>query len=610
MEEVDVAVSGNDAKRLKQECHLGARGGSDENANRGASDEGVLTKLFVRNVDRKASEQEIANFFEKFGKVSEVRKGHKCQTTAFVTFVEEVNIANADKDELLFKNRYLVVKNPNGKKNTANPPSENYDRYYDAELPTFIHTLPDETLEHVFSFLNVIERIRTESVCKRWRGIGKKIPWRGPAKLDFGENFFPQKPLTLTNKIISSILSRCGASVREFILFSRGTVSDKVMDLIGKHCPNLLTVKLDGFPKSLISLQKDKSSLLYLAKQCPKLRNVSLCSYTLNDKLLSQFLQECRTLERLELILVNVTGECFDGMIRNLKGFRLVRCQNVVSILPKLKKSNNVIQELGLVHCRYVTPSMLITVCRHYKNTLKVLHLNGQFCNLSEWKEILTVLCDLEELSLDRCPNVGDSIMSIVATKCVKLKVLTVSGTKISDVGVSTLSSAPCLKVLDVSHTRIAGGGIDNLAAQGQLEELYVRRLPNWANDIELGCLQLAKFCPNLRILDLSSNKYVTLKLVKEFQFSVKNGFFQKGTVKLIVGETLVQKADVEQCDGLQVVFDSTSQSSVSDDDFSDGLYSDEDDDGDNDSFVYDNSDDMSDSDDISDVFGFLSYLL
>lgn len=512
------------------------------------------TKVLVRNV-KNLSKQEIHRFFTKFGCVTSVEKWPK-SNTALVRFDRALDasaVLQTPLHYLLYGGRQLVVEKRLLMKSVVLPKSPSQVDYSTDVPGTSIHCLPDEVLEYIFAYLTPKQRLRTEQVCKYWRSLGKDVPWRSPAKLTLDSDHNPDYD-PLTDKIIESLLSRCGLAVKQLMLNRRRSIElftlGKAVENVCRFCPNLVELKLSSIPVNNRDLE-------LLGAKCNRLKSLTLHHTDFAEENFSKFLKQCESLECLELgDNYNVSGPCFVSLGKDFKILCLNDCVMLDNALGKsLTASCYHLQELKLPHCNRLEADMVVQIAHKYKKTLKVLHMDGYIRDI-DWCTCLEVLHNLEDLSLDECSKVDDKLLSVLAKSCTKLRALNVGATNITDEGLFHLAAAPCLKLLDISYTdQILGEGVEALAAQGKLEEVFIRSNLEVSDDM---CHSFAAFCSNLRLLDLSDAPEISNMLVNSFCASIERGVL-KGPVKLVVGGTSVTE-DAPTCEKLELVFENTSR--------------------------------------------------
>lgn len=421
-----------------------------------------------------------------------------------------------------------------------------------------IHKLPNETLDYIFSFLDIEDRIQTELVCRHWRWMGKNLPWTWPSKIAF-QNYLKFDALSRCQNglIIHSILSRCGVSLTEVEMSCEYIAPEdsveatvKLMKMIGDYCPNLTTVTFVGFTKFV------NPHIQRFAKGCPQLKSITLDDYYgLCEGDVCCFVKHCQSLEFLDISdSSKISGQCFKEISKNLKVLRLGTCsllqpEALESLMARCKS----IQELRLLFCSQLPQALLFKVFYYYKNELKILYLDGYVAERPQhsvnWGG-LRFLTALEELSLTACDGVDDDLLQCVSKKCVNLRLLSVGGSIITDRGLVQLAALPKLSVLNISNTRnVKGDGLQALAAQGHLEELYATHNAMTTPDESFS--HLAWCCPNFCILDVQGTKRVSNELVAAFLAALQRQVL-KSRVLLVVGGTSVT-SDVEVCDGLEI---------------------------------------------------------
>ncbi|VDO73759.1 unnamed protein product, partial [Onchocerca flexuosa] len=129
----------------------------------------------------------------------------------------------------------------------------------------------------IFTLLPIVDRIRIERVCRRWRYIAKNYSWTMTTEFSYSsligdkECSLPcliERPL-VGNKEIKSLAQRCGDHLLEMDLHAfRDTLTYNVCMCFAVHCPNLTVLNMYG-------IQLTNSSLKSLGRHCPNLEVVN-----------------------------------------------------------------------------------------------------------------------------------------------------------------------------------------------------------------------------------------------------------------------------------------------------------------------------------------------
>jgi len=111
----------------------------------------------------------------------------------------------------------------------------------------------------------------------------------------------------------------------------------------------------------------------------------------------------------------------------------------------------------------------------------------------------------VKHLCLDKCFNVSDASITVIANSCVGMKVFSLRNTQITDKSIVAIAdNCPELRSLNLRNCSVTSKGIGMIAQNcKQLQSLDITRVPG---PISLDCLrQISKNCLNLRIIHLDT---------------------------------------------------------------------------------------------------------
>lgn len=555
----DRPADGDDRRSAEEDSNVDTVK-EDELRTRGQQDK----KIFVQNFGRKTTQRDLRRFFQKFGKVHDAflvrdKRTRKSMQRAFITFAtaEQVQrVLAATREELTFGTCELSVERAYERK--TGPFSNRRDKVPKLDLPAdsddevaLINQLPDLLLSHVFSYIDFMQRVRIERVCRHWRKVIQGVRWTHPTCLNFDECYTGMTRPALKDDVLRAILSRwCKRSIRHISLTRcYNQLTHKALSIMGQCCPNLQGVNLSVAPVTNVGLK-------VLAQACPKLKTVIIINNTgFGEDGLWWLLKTCSELEHLDISgNSRIKGNCFHVIGPHIKVLRLDNCKKLLSTaLDKLTVKCNRLEELSVKNCSHLQRSSALKLFHHFRATLRVLDLSGDF-NWECCAELLKPLHKLEELYLEHNMTVDDSAAITVAKNCPNLRVLNINGTCITNWTLSELSHCQNLEVLHISYIgAVNDAGLKALAIGGSLEEVYLR-----GNSVitDEGVIALADLCNRLQVLDVSSTINVSNDTVQAFAGSIERNS-QQTPLKIISGGTSVD-GSVDCPEWLQVIFANT----------------------------------------------------
>ncbi|XP_028400363.1 F-box/LRR-repeat protein 7-like isoform X2 [Dendronephthya gigantea] len=523
-------------------------------------------KIFVGNISYKLSTLQLKEFFSSFGRVifaqivkDKVKKRSKGY--GFVTFSrtsEVERVLQASDDELILDGRTLRVNRAEKKRRSRaiqenteekNPEKsiENFVQKYmesseisecemddgdNEETDVKIYRLNDDILLYIFMFLTIKERVKIERVCQRWRQLARQT-WLVLTHLDFKDVFVPfQGTGGLTDRILLSLFKRGCQNLRSLDLsHSSRLLSDYALYMIGQNCPELQEVNLSGVNATMKSLKE-------MSGNCRKLKKITLqrC-YEVGEKALWWLFKQCSDLEYIDVEgNIRITGQCFFMLTEKCRTVIADDCMKLTDDgLGHLAKRCGYLQELSISNCMCLTDSGISDL---FMRCTKLKRLS--FCNSS--KQITTNsllalrhLTELEELELAKQDPVNDSVMFVIGSNCVHLRVLDLEAChQVTDKGIQCLASCFQLEKLVISYMdEVTDASVISIAQNGTLREFHARSCVNLS---DRAVMQVALHNPCLQVLDLSGSDRIrngSLTILEEI-LGDKEGFI------LSVGGTAV----------------------------------------------------------------------
>lgn len=306
-----------------------------------------------------------------------------------------------------------------------------------------ISNLPDDCLACVFQFLGTGDRKRTSLVCRRWLAVEGRSRHR--LSLNAQSDLLPVAP---------SLFSRFDAVTKLSLKCDRRSVSigDDALILISLRCQNLTRLKLRS------CRQLTDSGMATFAKNCKKLKKLSVGSCTFGAKGMNAVVDNCSSLEELS--------------VKRLRG--IADADSMEPIRPGLAASS------------------LRMIC------LKDLY-NGQ-C----FAPLIIGSKNLRTLRLFRCSGDWDAVLKLVTNNVKGLNEAHLERLQVSDVGLEAFSNCQNLEILHLLKTPDCTNlGLTSMAESCKL--LRKLHIDGWkTNRIDdEGLINVAKNCPNLQELVL-----------------------------------------------------------------------------------------------------------
>ncbi|GFU09252.1 RNA-binding protein EEED8.10 [Nephila pilipes] len=529
-------------------------------------------RIFVGGIPDRVSKKELKDFFSKYGKVTDclIVQDHikrKSRGYGFVIFSnaqEAERARNAPLSELEMYNKILRVFPAEEKKTEKykrdvreilfqqNPEDDltpTCEEEPDSSVSSVvskssslqnINEMTDDMLLLIFSYLGVRDRIKLESVCRKWRKLALEL-WQCQTSINLQNVFCIWEGRPLTNRILLSLLKKCAGNLRKLDLSTAShTLDYKAVEIIAQCCPNLEHINLSSVKVTNVSLQQ-------LAIKCPKLKNVILqrC-FEVGEKGIWWLLHLCKKLECIDLTgNPRITGQCFHMAGSSLHTCALNKCSRFSPMgFTKLATRCRNLSALYLNDCFQLSDRALELLCQSLKH-LKVLYVGGVFPDLTaSGLHHIGRLSNLENLYLSQNQHVDDDVIYAVSRGCKKLRFLDLSGcNEISDYSLTSLSSCYNLRTLHISYLdRITDEGLSSISRQGSLETMLLRGCPNIGDQ---GLLTLVLLSPYLQHLDVSGCQHVTNVTVTACLDSVQARSSGK-KLMLIAGGTSIELEALE----------------------------------------------------------------
>ncbi|XP_032681321.1 F-box/LRR-repeat protein 2-like [Odontomachus brunneus] len=409
-----------------------------------------------------------------------------------------------------------------------------------------INILNDDCLKHIFQFLPIVDKMRIERVCKRWRVLSKDS-WYTMKEIDtswiyeisdfltyhrFAEVILKkiEKMLPKYGKFITKLhlphpatMSTLGYNIREF--------NEKLFKIVMKYCTNLTNINIS------ITIIDEEDEQIFLCK-CKKITRLTLgVFYDLDEQ--KTFFQEFPQLNYLQIFCNdNFTGECISYLPAQTMRTLIVRCcSNIEDIIfsKGLAKLEN-LEHLEIT-CSTIGRKMMRTISK-YSEKLKILRINKHNSWRSGAALRFTNLINLQTLKLTYFPF-SPKHFTEIASNCQQITSLDISGSSFcDDTALRTIAALPKLEYLNISFVLgITDNGLKNLKNLKGLE------CSGCENITDNGIHDILVFSPQLQLLDLSFCSRITNNIF-EFAKVIRDNEPNKIVLKIYISGTQIVLTD------------------------------------------------------------------
>ncbi|XP_012524950.1 F-box protein SKIP2 isoform X1 [Monomorium pharaonis] len=517
-----------------------------------------IRKLFVSNLAERTTFKDLRNYFSTYGNVEScyLRRNQGKSNYAFVTFTKVTDAVTAMQDgsrkQIRLHNRDLRVMaadswhQPDSMEqrlyNMGKESNKNSERKVTTEqyVPKYlqndsenvsIHMLNDDCLRHIFLFLPIVDRVRIELVCKRWRDLSQDS-WHMTKTLDLSPSTWGfLYTHTIHTALLRKILLKCGRFLTQINLNNPiHCLSQSTLTIIGKLCPNLTNI-------DVTALTVCASGIRTLANNCRNITKFNLgpSTYCCDNELKCLF----KLNQNLEYLAISKNGILGKSLLclpeKTIHTVILDNCNYLQDnhLSMALRKLEN-LKHLTINECVGIAKHTLEVVGQHCKN-LRTLELDGDFPSAQTADmSYLIHLVNLQVLKITYNPKVSDDFLTDLVQHCQQLINIDITGCdNVTDAGLAAIATLEKLEKLIVSYMyQITDEGLKNMCG---LRELECR-----------GCLfsdrgvtMLIKSSPQLQLLDLSGCRNIkdtTLEVAKDACNTRANNVM----LKMIVGGTAI----------------------------------------------------------------------
>uniref|UniRef100_A0A0M3HXD0 F-box domain-containing protein n=1 Tax=Ascaris lumbricoides TaxID=6252 RepID=A0A0M3HXD0_ASCLU len=381
-----------------------------------------------------------------------------------------------------------------------------------------IEDIPDHLLVSVFSLLPIVDRVRAERVCRKWRYLARGFSWSSTDTFSFStlmkskasQPFASERPY-IGDAEVKSLALRCGRYLRHVDLHAfRDTLTYSVCRSFAPLCPHLHSLNLCG-------IQLTNSSVQLLGRHCPNLEEVNFhrCfQESVVERGLSSFFNKC---ERLRAVDVGENERLsgipsFETLPKTLATLKIGGCYRLTGAAMEAVKNR----------CPNLTYLMMNSV-----DTLSANELNNFFTSMVNLRKLkfgecfishtiggadlnLGALKNLSELTINDNLLITDRVLRTLVNGCKQLRYVDISGCNrfVTNDGLMELAKLQSLTHLNLSMMRITTDEtVKRIAEKGILQAILLHR----CDDItDAAVTKILECCQKLTSLDVSFCPKVT----------------------------------------------------------------------------------------------------
>ncbi|KAJ8680051.1 hypothetical protein QAD02_015838 [Eretmocerus hayati] len=418
-------------------------------------------------------------------------------------------------------------------------PLEEVDSFPSMDTYEPIHNLNDDCLRYIFKWLPIVDRIRLERVCRRWRVVSEES-WHDFKQLDFVNESWgfkrPSRMKHVTIKILKKILRRCGQHLIDIeFAESHEKLGPFVFKTIANYCPNIQNIYAPN-------LDISPSSIKVLATKCNKISSFAIGDCTSPcDSELSLLFENNRQLKELYIYSnFEITGKCLSKLnhdsietivfencpaikLNNFKVIKTFKNLKEFSIEHFHDSNNKAIENISLCENLH---SLTLALCPFYFNSLNRL----------------SKLTNLETLDLSSNISVNDEILKGIGGNCKMLKNVDLSYClAVTNSGLSKIVSLPRLRSLIIGDL---DGVTDEVFENITMPNIKLLDCSFCPNIRDSGLIKLIESSPNIEYLIVNNCSGITKYLIS----SAMNIKHQRGDdilLKIRVGNTKIRMSEV-----------------------------------------------------------------
>ncbi|KAJ8672652.1 hypothetical protein QAD02_003911 [Eretmocerus hayati] len=522
-----------------------------------------IRKLFVGNLAQRTTFKDLIRVFSSYGKLDccYIRRNPGKSNYAFVTFNSVEDALRATKDghrkKIHIHNRDLRVMPADSwhQPDSIEVKNKKVQESLKEETRSYIldgaeiHKLNDDCLMHIFTYLPIIDRVRVEGVCRRWKDICPES-WRTFKKLDLTRPTWGFKAVvhkSIDTPTLRKVLLRCGQFITHIDLSKKTEkLSKSTLSVIGRFCPNLQYI-------DVTAINVSPAGIKALAENCMNITDFSLghCT-TACDNDLSQLFAKNKRLQSVKILQNSILGKCFLSLpADSMRSITLSECTNVspCHFETAIRPLKN-LETLSLEKCVSFNDQAVKAISQ-CSSSLKILHLRDYYPMVSQ-PAMLTLagLVNLDTLDVAQNVTVHDEFLKLVGTRCKLLTNVDISSCQsVTNAGLASIVSLPKLQHLSVNYL----GKITDtvLVDMPNLRTMHCRGCPNLKNE---GLCNLIEESHQIELLDLSGCNEVSNELI-EAAINATTNRTNNVVLRMYIGDTKVKVNEITRVSPfLQVV--------------------------------------------------------
>uniref|UniRef100_A0A6M2DJL8 Putative rna-binding protein n=1 Tax=Xenopsylla cheopis TaxID=163159 RepID=A0A6M2DJL8_XENCH len=561
-------------------------------------DGAIVRKVFVTNIDRRATKKELLFLFEIFGhvhdvfiKTSDSTVGTRINVTfGFVTFIDPTSAYNAInyKKPIMLKHRRLKVRPAdtwhqpalleNGKLNydigvnaiesslplrkeqytgaikkdyqkaSTSAAGSSSTAHYESDqsvetmVTSNINILNDDCLTQLFSYFTLFELIALEEVCVRWHDIIGEM-WQRIHHLSTDDLVSQYKSKKLTTDALRRVLVRCGKYLTSLTISpDKHSFNSRIHQVISKSCPHLQTLHLSG-------ISSNSTGVLALSRGCKELRTLLFKHIPgVQDHVLGTLFRQNSNLKYIHIEGGSaITGKCLRLLPSDLQALYLINCNSLQSgeLRAAFRNMKN-LKSLMIESCMTLTSSFVSDVADSFPN-LESFSLNKYYplMNYTSLKPIIK-MTNLTMLSFSMNTLVSDNLLDELSRKCINVESLDLSSCCkcFTAEGLYHLAKFPKLSKIYLNYVEVVTGeSLGPLANEGNLIHIELRGCVNLTDS---GPIKVFEKCKKLECMDLSECDMISIGVLA-YAFDMIKSKNSSQKLKLIIGGSGILDEELDE---------------------------------------------------------------
>ncbi|XP_076229023.1 putative RNA-binding protein EEED8.10 [Nomia melanderi] len=396
-----------------------------------------------------------------------------------------------------------------------------------------IQILNNDCLKHIFQQLPILDRIRIEGVCKRWKSLRQEA-WSDIKKLDLSSttgSIFSD--LVTDTATLRKILRRCGKFLNEINLSDRKCeLNRSTVNIIAKLCPNLQRIDINPLGIS-------RGGISSLAYHCRNITHINLGPINnIRDKDLEVLFDMNPKLRRLNIYRCDMSGTCLLHLpLETMEEIILQRCSNLERPhLEEASKRCHNIKSLRLKCCN-IHHNDVKTISTHCKN-LKIFQFSWIWYLTTDAILHISKLSNLEVLIISGNEFILNEHIQYISSNCQQLTYLDISDCRL--IGTDGIAAVATLQNLETLIMNNVGSICDVSLRNLRNLKKFECRACEFSDKI---IIELLISVPELELLDLTFCKWITDATLKE-AIAVTARRVNNKVLKIFIDKTRINLAN------------------------------------------------------------------